>query len=47
VSLFSAGNVAREQDDPCRLQAAQQGGKAGGHLGAIEPDDEKLADAAA
>ena len=45
VGLLSAGDVAGEEDDAGGLYSGQQGGEAGGHLGAVEADDQQLADA--
>src|SRR5690242_5656394 len=42
---FGAGDVAGKQDDAGRLDAGKQSGEAGRHLGGLEADDEKLADA--
>jgi hypothetical protein len=45
-SLFRSSDVAREENHAGGLNAAEQSGEARGHLGAVEANDQELADVA-
>lgn len=45
VSLFRPDDVAREKNEPGRLNALELGSERGRHFGAVESNDEQLADA--
>src|SRR5712692_2919844 len=44
VRLLRAGNVAGKEDHSCGLYPCELGTETGRHFGAVEADDEKLAD---
>src|ERR1700674_2367431 len=44
IRLLSSGDVAGKEDHTCRLNLREQRSEAWGHLGAVEADDEDLAD---